>query len=335
MPRIGDGPLDGSIARLHSAQADFATFPRRIHSLGSRPAIDGSLPVLHARPYRMKSEQARRRTPSYRTGVSLAAAATGLLLFLLWRLPIVAGFSVAPLFTAAWWLVVAAMLLRFYVVPARWNGRARVRSRAHLLPGRAWPWIALTAPAMAALPLALWCVLLALGLGHAAELEEPLEKWLAQPGGNAVLVMYALLMAPLLEELAFRGWVQRPVERRFGAQIGVALSAVLFAAAHGQADYLPVRLAAGLVLGYAVYATRSVWAGVALHFAWNGGTLAFAAAFPDFDPTGKGWPWAGPAAGVALVSLVWCAWGVMRMQMASLSRAGGPGAAAGHPVESS
>jgi len=62
--------------------------------------------------------------------------------------------------------------------------------------------------------------------------------------------------------------------------------------------------------------------------------MAFGAAFPDFDPTGKGWPWAGPAVAVALVSLVWCAWGVRRMQDAAAApRTGARGAASGLPVE--
>jgi membrane protease YdiL (CAAX protease family) len=185
------------------------------------------------------------------------------------------------------------------------------------------------------LPLALWTVLLALGLAHEADYGEKLEKWMAQPGGEAAFVVLTVAVAPLLEEFGFRGWIQRPVEQRLGAQPAIAVSALLFAIAHFQPDYLPVRLAGGLVLGHAVYATRSVWTGVALHLAWNGGALAFGAAVPDFDPTGKGWTWAAPAAGAALLSLVWCAWGVRRMQDAAAAGAQARGAAAGRPVESS
>jgi membrane protease YdiL (CAAX protease family) len=277
----------------------------------------------------------RNRALSYRMGTALAAAAGGLLTWLLWQLAVEAGFLFSPALSVAWMVIVVGLFLRVYVAPAPWNGRGRARSRVRPPVRRAWAWIAATAPAMAVLPLALWTALLALGLAQEVDYGEKLEKWLAQPGGEAAFVVLAVLVAPLLEEFGFRGWIQRPMERRLGAQAAIAGSALLFAVAHFQPDYLPVRLAGGLVLGHAVYATRSIWAGVALHLAWNAGALAFGAAFPEFDPAGKGWTWAAPAAGAALLSLVWCAWGVRRMQDATAAGAQARGAARGRPVESS
>lgn len=276
----------------------------------------------------------RRTKLSYRVGASLAAAAGGLLTWLVWQIAMEAGFTFSPPLSALWWLVVVVVFLRVYVVPARWNMRGRSRSRVRP-PGRAWPWILVMAPAMAALPLALWTVLLSLGLAEDTEFPEKLRQWADRPGGGAAFVMLAVLVAPLLEEFGFRGWVQRPVERKLGAQAAITLSALLFAIAHFQLGYLPVRLAGGLVLGHAVYATRSIWTGVALHAAWNAGALAFAAAVPDFDPTGKGWAWAGPAAALTVASMLWCAWGVKRMQDATDARAHAHGAAPGRPVETS
>jgi membrane protease YdiL (CAAX protease family) len=276
----------------------------------------------------------RRKALSFRVGASLAAAAGGLLTWLVWQLALEAAFFFSPALAVAWMVIVLGLFLRVYAIPATWNRRGRARSRVRP-PGRAWPWIALTAPAMALLPLALWTVLLALGMAQEVDYGERLEAWLKRPGGEVAFLVLAVAVAPLLEEFGFRGWIQRPVERRLGAQAAIAGTALLFAIAHFQADYLPVRLAGGLVLGHAVYATRSVWTGVALHVAWNAGALAFGAAFPDFDPTGKGWAWAAPAAGVSLVSLLWCAWGVRRMQDAAAAGTYARGAAARRPVESS
>ena len=277
----------------------------------------------------------RHRTLSFRLGASLAAAAGGLLTWVLWELALEVSFVYQPWLAMGWMAVVAALFVRMYVVPARWNARGRARSRVRAPSLRTWSWVAATAPAMAALPLALWIVLLALGMAQETELPEPLQKFMQKPGGDVAFYLLAVGVAPLLEEFAFRGWIQRPIERRLGASAAIAISAVLFAAAHFQPDYLPVRLAAGLVLGHAVYATRSIWTGVALHGAWNAGVMAFGAAFPAFDPAGKGWAWAAPAAGVALLSLVWCAWGVRRMQDAAAApRTGARGAATGLPVES-
>jgi membrane protease YdiL (CAAX protease family) len=268
-------------------------------------------------------------------GAGLAGAAGGLLMWLVWALAVTPAITLSPLLGLGWMALVLAVFVRVYVLPARWNRRWRARSRVRS-PGRAWPWILATAPAMALLPQAFGTMLLALGMARPAPLEAPLQKWLEQPAGVLAFAVLAVVMAPLVEEVGFRGWVQRPLERKLGAQAAIAGSALLFALAHSNdLDFLPVRLAGGLVLGHAVYATRSIWTGVALHVAWNAAALAFSAVLPDYDPTGKGWTWAGPAAGVALVSLVWCAWGVRRMQDAAAAGTGARGAARGRPVEQS
>lgn len=276
----------------------------------------------------------RRKALSYRVGTSLAAAALGLLVWLIWEMVLTVYFQFSPPVAIAWMAAVTLAFLWFYAFPRRRNGRARARSRIRS-PGRAWGWILVTAPAMMALPLALASVLLALGLAQEIVYPEPVRTWLERPGAELAFVVMAVSVAPLLEEFGFRAWVQRPMERRLGAQPAIALASLLFALAHNEPDFIPVYLAGGLVLGHAVYATRSVWTGVALHVAWNAGALAFGAALPDWDPTGKGWTWAAPAAGVAVLSLVWCAWGVRRMHDAAAARTDARGAAPRRPVESS
>lgn len=276
-----------------------------------------------------------RSTLTYRVGTSLAAAATGLFAWIVWYFPLAFLFLLSPPVAMAGMVVLTGLFLRVYAIPARWNARARARSRVRRM-GPAWPWVALTAPAIAALSLGLWSALLASGLATEMEFGEEVERFLARPGGEAALWVLAVAVAPLLEEFGFRAWIQRPIERRLGAEAAIGMTAVLFSIAHLQMQAVPVRLAAGLVLGHAVYATRSIWAGVALHVSWNAGVLAFGTAFPDFDPTGKGWRWAAPAAGVALLSILWCAWTVKRMQDETRrARPAGHAAARGRPVESS
>jgi membrane protease YdiL (CAAX protease family) len=275
------------------------------------------------------------RTRTYRVGASLVAAALGLFAWILWYFPLAFFFQLSPVLAIAGMVALTALFLRVYALPARWNVRARARSRVRGI-GPAWPWVVLTAPAIAALSLGLWSALLALGMATEVELAEEMKQFLAKPGGEAAFWLLAVGTAPLLEEFGFRAWIQRPVERRLGAEAAIGFTAVLFSIAHLQLDAVPVRLAAGLVLGHAVYATRSIWAGVALHACWNAGLLAFDVAFPDFDPTGKGWRWAAPAAAVALASLLWCAWTVRRMQDATgRARPGARKAARSRPVESS
>ncbi len=280
----------------------------------------------------------RRKALSYRIGASLAAAALGLLVWLLWQVALMvyfqfpAAWGIGP--AVAWMLLLTAAFLWVYALPRRRNGRARARSRVRS-PGRAWGWVAFTAPAVAALPLALASVLMSLGLAQEIVYPEPVQEWLKRPGAEIAFVLMAVAVAPLLEEFGFRAWIQRPMERRLGAQPAIVMASLLFALAHNEVDFVPVYLAGGLVLGHAVYATRSVWTGVALHVAWNAGALAFGAAFPHWDPAGKGWAVAAPAAGVAALSLVWCAWGVRRMHDAAAAGTDARGAATGRPVESS
>lgn len=100
----------------------------------------------------------------------------------------------------------------------------------------------------------------------------PIEAYIGTPGGWLTFTFYAALVAPLIEELAFRGWVQRTLGRRFGAVAGIAVGAILFAVfhlwySHPQALLVPLIL--GVIWGAAVHLTRSVWAGVLLHGAWN------------------------------------------------------------------
>lgn len=276
----------------------------------------------------------RRKALSYRLGSSLAAAAGGLLTWVIWQMAMEVAILWSPPLAIAWTVLVTAVFVRVYVLRAPWNLRGRARSRVRPPVRRAWPWIAATAPAVAVLPMALLTALMALGLANERELPEQVQKFMDLPYGELAFYVLVVGAAPLLEEFGFRGWVQHPIERRLGASNAIAISAILFSLAHFQADYFPVRLAVGLVLGHAVYATRSIWTGVVLHGAWNAGAMAFGGAFPEFDPAGKGWAWAAPAAGVAVASLLWCAWGVKRMQDAAAAPgADARGAAAGVPVE--
>lgn len=123
--------------------------------------------------------------------------------------------------------------------------------------------------------------------------------------------------APLLEELAFRGWVQRPLERRFGAWPAILFTAFLFALAHMQPDAIPIRLAGGLALGYVTYATRSLWAGVVLHVAWNLGVVVVTGVFDRyFHPEGAGWPVALPAVLAFAACATVFAWASARLRIA-------------------
>ncbi len=77
------------------------------------------------------------------------------------------------------------------------------------------------------------------------------------------MFVYASVLAPLSEEILFRGYVLRAL-RPYGKRFSILLSAVLFAAFHGNLLQAPYAFLAGLVLGYAAAEYSILWA-VVLH----------------------------------------------------------------------
>ncbi|MFF5102036.1 CPBP family intramembrane glutamic endopeptidase [Streptomyces sp. NPDC000134] len=81
--------------------------------------------------------------------------------------------------------------------------------------------------------------------------------------------------AAVTEEVMFRGLLFRLVERGLGTYLALALSSVVFGAAHllnEDATVLgavAIAIEAGAMLAAAYAATRSLWLPIGLHFGWN------------------------------------------------------------------
>jgi membrane protease YdiL (CAAX protease family) len=192
---------------------------------------------------------------------------------------------------------VAAFFVWCYAAPNGWSSpRRRANSRARPVPRAAWPWLAVLAPVMSIAVLSMWMLLGALGVASDRTLPDEIIRYGERPGGVVVLGILLTGLIPLLEEFSFRGWVQRPLERRFGAVPAITTTALLFAAAHMDARGLPIFAAGGVALGYTAWATRSVWSSFVLHLAWNAGVLLFNGFLPTFDPAPHGRALALPAA---------------------------------------
>jgi membrane protease YdiL (CAAX protease family) len=115
-------------------------------------------------------------------------------------------------------------------------------------------------------------------LGPAAE-GHPLADRLARATTGAdylVVLASGCLLGPLSEEMFFRAFVLRVVERRLGPVAGVVLSSGLFAAAHLEAAWLPGAFVAGLGLALLYARTRSLPAAAAAHAGINLASLVAA-----------------------------------------------------------
>ena len=101
-------------------------------------------------------------------------------------------------------------------------------------------------------------------------------------------VLVAVIAAPLVEEIFFRGFLFQGFRQRYGWIAGILLSSSLFAAAHlDPVAFIPT-FVLGAVMAYVYHRSNSVWPGVILHFLVNafGVCGAYAATqFPGIIPS--------------------------------------------------
>ncbi len=112
------------------------------------------------------------------------------------------------------------------------------------------------------------------------------KDWLVLPrGGIALLSIFvlAVVMAPLAEELLFRGWIYTSLRVRLGAGATIGITGVLFALAHWERTHLYALavLPVGLLLGYARERSGSVRATILMHGIYNCSALVAKILFPD------------------------------------------------------
>jgi membrane protease YdiL (CAAX protease family) len=153
--------------------------------------------------------------------------------------------------------------------------RAHASMREEL--GLAFQWVDL--PVGAAVGLAsqlwlLWLVYLPLRLASprtAHRLDKPAKDLTnaAHGPGYVVLAVLIVVGTPLVEELFFRGLLQRSLLRRMGPVAAVAVSAVAFGLAHEQLLQLPGLIAFGLVLGALAWRTGRLGPGIVAHAFFN------------------------------------------------------------------
>lgn len=95
------------------------------------------------------------------------------------------------------------------------------------------------------------------------------------PVGVALLVLITVIGAPIVEELFFRGFVQRAAVARLGRGPGLAVTAVAFGLVHFQLLQLPALVAFGLVLGLLADRTGRLGPSILTHMAFNATTVLF------------------------------------------------------------
>ena len=93
------------------------------------------------------------------------------------------------------------------------------------------------------------------------------------PWGPLLFFVIVGLLAPVAEELFFRGLVLRSFERRIGTWWALAASSFWFAATHLQPLQFPALFAAGAIFGYLAIRTGRLGPAVVAHMAFNTTTV--------------------------------------------------------------
>ena len=192
--------------------------------------------------------------------------------------------AMSPVVGALFNLAVAAGFVWWFVLRPRARGERRrlATFRIRPVPPAVARWVPLAATAMIGVVLSS-LVLLPRVMQVPKNDATFLEAYLRKPFAPIALLLLVAVVAPLLEEFLFRGWIQRSLERRTLPWRAILITAVGFGVAHGDAFGLPLRVVFGVASGYAAYTTRSIWPSVVLHGAYNGSLVILSGALPNVD----------------------------------------------------
>jgi hypothetical protein len=118
-------------------------------------------------------------------------------------------------------------------------------------------------------------------LGHFVPIPKdlPMDRFFRTSLDAWILAVFGVLVAPLMEELFFRGFLYPVLARRMGMAVSIVLTGIGFALVHAQQlghAWGPVLIIflVGVVLTTARALAKSVAAGWLIHFAYNGTLFA-------------------------------------------------------------
>jgi membrane protease YdiL (CAAX protease family) len=160
-----------------------------------------------------------------------------------------------------------------YLAGAGWPRSTAEARRQNLrgrgLPGRVWAW-ALSAGVLAVVSY----IALVLVWGRLIRMQPWTIPDLSRYSFFTVLciLLAAAIEAGVVEEAAFRGYMQAPIERRYGPRVAIVIVSVVFGFVHlangsHELTWLLPYAIFGCILGNLAYLTNSILPGVVLHAA--------------------------------------------------------------------
>jgi membrane protease YdiL (CAAX protease family) len=98
------------------------------------------------------------------------------------------------------------------------------------------------------------------------------DFWLTVPRFTVwALLLMSAPVAGVIEEAAFRGYMQGPIERRYGPAVAILITGTMFAVARLDFTLVlwPYYVAVAAIYGMVAYLTNSIWPAIVLHTGGN------------------------------------------------------------------
>jgi membrane protease YdiL (CAAX protease family) len=103
---------------------------------------------------------------------------------------------------------------------------------------------------------------------------DPVRLFSGSPGERLLLALVATALAPVCEEIAFRGYVQTTLRLAHRPAPAIVAAATLFALLHVNPVLFPALVVLGTLFGWLAWRAGSIWPAVAAHAVNNGITSA-------------------------------------------------------------
>ena len=134
----------------------------------------------------------------------------------------------------------------------------------HFTPGR------FVVTAIAVTPLLYAVVSFVLGLLPEAWLESYAEASASLNQTGLLITIATVVVAPIVEEVTFRGLIQTRLNRIFPGWLAVLLSSLLFGICHAHPVWIAYAFVLGVIFGFMDLRARSIWPSLAAHVIFNG-----------------------------------------------------------------
>ncbi|MDA1139184.1 MAG: type II CAAX endopeptidase family protein [Planctomycetota bacterium] len=88
-----------------------------------------------------------------------------------------------------------------------------------------------------------------------------------------MMVVFACVLAPVWEEIFFRGLLYPAIRKWCSLPVSIVFSAISFSMLHGNLSHLMPIFALGILLAYLYEKTQSIWSCIAAHMVFNTGSM--------------------------------------------------------------